>query len=332
MKIGELKQTIRNYSPEQLAFLVTELYRAIPKSIRDEKHLDALVQNPDPSAVKQRRIAQTRSELSFDEVEYETRQFIEDAYNQYYFAPNRIIHKSQRPKWRFILKRLYNSLLQLASEPEYRQPATELVAQLYALLCRACQVVLFNAYDPFQSVGIGQCDFFRQVLALKNGYMEKKEFLREAIASCIDSGLDRNTTHTDLIFVVLEFLPIPDLKYLAISVAEELRLSFQKENQKEKTWNTQRKLNHLIEFVCHCYTRMDEYEEAIKYFNQHYQEKDEEIKLYCLVQLLCAHCRRVELIAEQIKKAEAQGIRPRKGLIELKNYIMKNKRLPEYLP
>ena len=44
------------------------------------------------------------SAVSFEELEREMEIFFENAYAQNYFAPNRVIPKSQRPKWRFMVK------------------------------------------------------------------------------------------------------------------------------------------------------------------------------------------------------------------------------------
>ena len=39
------------------------------------------------------------------ELELELEEFLSDAYAQNYFAPNRFVPKSERPKWRFKVKR-----------------------------------------------------------------------------------------------------------------------------------------------------------------------------------------------------------------------------------
>lgn len=98
--------------------LVTELYKAIPKSVGDEKNIDAIARNPDAEAVRRLRASKEGSDLDFDDVASEIRTFTDDANHQYYLAPNRVIQKQQRPKWRFIVKRLYGSLLKLSAQPE----------------------------------------------------------------------------------------------------------------------------------------------------------------------------------------------------------------------
>ncbi|MEA4882814.1 MAG: hypothetical protein VB144_03960 [Clostridia bacterium] len=336
MKITELRNVIRDYSQEQLALLVTELYKAMPKAVRDEKNIDAIVQNPDAQAVRRLRPSHEGSNLCFDDVASETRTFIENASCQCYFVPNRVITKGQRPKWRFIVRRLYGSLVQLSAQPECRQPAAELVEQLYKLLCRACRVALFSTCEPFRSVGIPQTEFFSQVLTLKRQYSDKSQFVQEAVALAVNGGLDGSTTTTGLMLVFLEFLPIPDLKLRAIAAAEELKDQIMNERQQARDWSdryeTEGRLNHLTELAFHCYAQLGEFEKAIDYFDAHCLENDEEVKLYVLAQLLFYCYQQPELTAEQIRKAMARGVRPRPGLIKLAGSIAVNKKLPEQLP
>ena len=47
MNISELRRIISKYSLKQLRLLVIELYKALPKSIREEKQFDLIVQNPE---------------------------------------------------------------------------------------------------------------------------------------------------------------------------------------------------------------------------------------------------------------------------------------------
>ncbi|MHB1043425.1 MAG: hypothetical protein ACYC0Q_11390 [Eubacteriales bacterium] len=97
----------------------------------------------------------------------ETELFIEHAKQQYYFAPSRIIPKKDRPKWQFIVKRLYKDLLALTGDSKNLPQISELLEKLYCLLCEASGVYLFSSDDPFSSAGIEQSEFYRQIIAAK---------------------------------------------------------------------------------------------------------------------------------------------------------------------
>ena len=47
MKIVEVKNHIENHSEEQLRLAIIEIYKAIPKAIKDAKDIDSIIVNPD---------------------------------------------------------------------------------------------------------------------------------------------------------------------------------------------------------------------------------------------------------------------------------------------
>lgn len=324
MKVAELRATLKKHSKDQLELLVVELYKAMPKALKEERDIDRLVLCPDAEQVK--RIKSSRKEdLDFDSVADEARAFIDYASRQYYFAPNMYVAKKERPKWRFIAKRLFRSLVQCAADPENLEPAADLVEQLYMLLCKAYGVVLFSTEDPFASVGIPQVEFLRQTLALRNRHMDKDQFVRKAVALAAIGSASRWLCTTDIFFVILEFLTIPDLKLRAIAAAEELiaerQRAYRAERADYKKYYIRDAINNLSRFAFHCYAQLDEFEEGIKFFNTHYIERDEEVKLYIVVQALHSFYDQPEIILDQITKAMAKGVRPRRELMELAKSI-----------
>ncbi|MEA4884416.1 MAG: hypothetical protein VB144_12340 [Clostridia bacterium] len=323
MRIAEIRAAVRGYSKEQLELLVVELYRAMPKSLRDSRSIDAIVQNPDAQEVRRIK-SSSQPSLDFDDVAYEARTFIDYAKRQYYFAPNSYVLKKDRPKWRFIAKRLYRSLVQCAAEAENLEPATNLIEELYLVLCEGCRTVLFSSEDPFGSVGISQGEFFRQLLTLRNRYMDKDTFVQKAVALVIDGMTSRWSSRTDLVLTVLDFLTIPDLKFRAIKSAQELgakQLSeYSKARRSDKQYHFQRTINALAELALHCYAQLGELEEGIKYFSGHYVDNDE-MKLYVMVTILHDHYNQTDLLLDQIVRAMANGVRPRSSLIKLANSI-----------
>ncbi len=72
---------------------------------------------------------------------------------QNYFAPNRVIPKNQRPKWRFMVKNFIKELEKIPPDSENFAESVQLMDQLYALICLARNVYLFSTDDPFRSIG-----------------------------------------------------------------------------------------------------------------------------------------------------------------------------------
>lgn len=46
MKIGELREIVKNHKKEQLEFLVAEMYKLISKEKKDDYNIDDWIQNP----------------------------------------------------------------------------------------------------------------------------------------------------------------------------------------------------------------------------------------------------------------------------------------------
>lgn len=62
----------------------------------------------------------------------ELRNLIENVYAQNYFAPNRVIPKSQRPKWRFMVKGFIKGLEKIPAEDENYTRAVKLLTDLFS--------------------------------------------------------------------------------------------------------------------------------------------------------------------------------------------------------
>jgi hypothetical protein len=332
MKIAEIRVIIDKYSQDQLKNIVTQLYKVIPKAIREENDVDGILNNPDKA---NRTKARVKELPDIDELESQTDLFIENAQNQYYMIPNRVISRQDRPKWRFVVKRLYQDILLAAGKEENIAQAARLTEKLYILLCNSCDEMLFSAYDSFQSVGIEQAEFFRKVLLLKSQCTAQNVFVKDAILLIINHSLNRYTLYDYLIKVLTEFLKTPDLRELAIETCNEIRDSIKKEPQdkkktfREKDYKKEKKLNNLAITGFYCYTQLFEYEKAIDYFKRNYHAKDEEISLYILLEHLYG-LNQKEHFLEEYQKALKQGIKPRDMLVKLYKYVKTRGELPEY--
>lgn len=313
MKTAKLKAVIGNLSERELRLIIINLYKAIPKRLKDEKSIDSLITHPESFITHRRRKEKEIPDI--EELQDETKQFITYAYNQYYFAPNQFVHKRERPKWRFIARRLYKSLISAASVEENLPVAARLLEKLYIMLCYSCRYVLFSAYDSFNSVGISQADFFEGVLNLKYKAEKPEEFVESAIRLMINNGLNRYTLYEDLMDVVLKMLKTPDLKNIAIEKCNQIRRKLQSKPHKISAYQYNKMLANLAIMGFLCYVRLYEYQEGIDYFKKEHKEKDEEIKLYILLRLL----KRRELSKywkQEYELAVKNGIRPRKELQE----------------
>ncbi|MEK7251123.1 MAG: hypothetical protein AAB209_11955 [Bacteroidota bacterium] len=332
MKVSEIKNQIQDYSPEQLHKLIVELYKALPKTLREDHGIDELLKNPDSEAAGKNRKENKQRPLS--EIEKETLQFVEYARAQYYLAPNRYVSKNERPKWRFTARRLYKELSTTAKYPQTAPRAAELLEQLYRLLCEACGIDLFSAYDPFESVGIAQVEFFTRVLELHETVLSKQDFVTKALSLLVETELNRYTLYSDLMRQILAFLRTPDLKFLALDQADRrlrsVRQTKSPSSKEVSDYEQDRRANNLCEFVFRSYCALRELDRALEYLETHYYAKDPEVKLYILVRLLFEYGE-TERIVRVIVEAKKKGVEPRGQIHKLKQFIEQHHRLPKYM-
>ena len=164
MLVSDVRKALGQHKVEDLRQIALELYKTIPKKLREEKDIDSLLRGP--HAYKQGEKTEAPSDLpaAFLSTKAEISLFMEYAHAQYYLAPNRFVHKKDRPKWRFKVKAYIKALQNVPGASSDGPQATELLEKLYAMLCHACAYYLFNTENPFASIGIGQAEPFDAAL------------------------------------------------------------------------------------------------------------------------------------------------------------------------
>jgi len=338
MLVSELRELLKRYKEEDLRLIILEMYKSMPKKQREDKGIDALLQDVEAylriGKVERKQDRQT----NIKDLKPEIEQFIDYAYKQYYFAPNNFVHKKERPKWRFKVKAYVKSLQGISVEGEEGRTATNLLEKLYEMLCYACGCYIFSTDDPFRSVGIEQTVLLDIVIKRKLGSGISKESVKSAIALVMNSKVDRETLHSFLIDVLVENLKYPDSKEIAIEqcVALKAELDRTKPNPSRKSWisdsfdyERQEKINNLVEMVFRLYIALCEYEKAIKYYNENNVKLNSEVSLYVLLSLLFEYELK-EYWLREYDEAVKKGVKPREALQKTYKYIQENDKLPEY--
>ena len=149
MKIQELRQMLSSAERSRVEKAFVESYKQLKKYQKEEADIlirDILSGQSEKSGVK-------KEKQSFAELEAQIETFLENAKAGNYYAPNRVIPKSQRPKWRFLVKGYIKELEKIVPGSEHYERTSVLLREIYALLCEACNYYLFSTEDAFRSVG-----------------------------------------------------------------------------------------------------------------------------------------------------------------------------------
>lgn len=340
MKVDELRAKIKNKTREQLMFLLAEMYKAIPKSVREAKYIDALIERADSSDSsdigKQPEVS--KNIVNIDEV----LTFISNAQNQYYCIPNKVVSKSERPKWRFKVAAWYKNIVAaIEKTPQIANDYAPLLEQLYNLMCKAEAYSIFSTFEPFRSIGIDRDKFLESVLYSNHSYQSRDSFVRGVIDSYSEDWYSRQTITTFL----------EKYNYLATAINEiidkldrtakhhkEAKMAYEALSAKEKRKSLppseseyQFRQNKVAEFMLILYVAWGEEEEGVEQFNKYYKTSNEEVKLFILISKLI-NSANGELILSEIERVERKGITIRNALIMLKETIQTTGQVPHRMP
>ena len=151
MKVCELKEKIKDYPKVDLKNVIVELYKSIPKKIKEEKEIDDIIFNID-KPINTKKI----ETINFDDLANEILSFLSDVDSGLYASPNRIISKTERSKWRFKVKNYYKNLTKISPDAKDGLGATNLLIMVYNRLSRVAYSLLFSSWDTFGALGVTQ--------------------------------------------------------------------------------------------------------------------------------------------------------------------------------
>ena len=327
MLVNELRTALEQYDKAALKEIAVTLYKHIPKGKRESKGLDDLLLSF--SKEKAKPAKGSKPKVDFASLEKEIVQFMNYADESLYLAPNRIVSKDKRAKWRFEVKRFIKELLAVGGE--HSEASAELLAGIYDMLSYGCSYHIFVSEDPFAAVGYAQADLLSLALGklFYDGYNE--DSVKNAVYLTLDSGVDRETLHVQLLYVLREHLKTADTIEMAIRHCISFKNNydaFQAGKSLFKyvdTWDGgyRRKEhgNYATEMVLLLQFGLHEYDEGIRFFWDNYDERDAEIKLYILLRFLDFHGLE-EYWVREYERALKKGLKPR-GYLQDKYAEMK---------
>ena len=286
MKVQELRDLLKAADRDLLEKAFVESYKHLTKKQKEEADqaiTDALSGKSVKSTVK-------KESVNFDELELQITEFLENAYAQNYFAPNRIIPKSQRPKWRFMVKNYIKELEKISVDDANYTRSAKLLTDLYHMLCEACNYYLFSTDDAFRSVGWQQPDLFQMVVKKTFGDGYSREKVSALLLYSVSGGLSRESLHIEQESVLLAELKTSDVKYMAIEEARKL-IDERKQKLKglkkydSKRYSLEEEINNLCDVILMTAIELAEPSSGIEYYFQNYERSDKEITLYCALKI-----------------------------------------------
>ena len=320
MKVDELRTALGKYDTIVLKEIAVELYKMIPKLRKEDSGLDELLLD----FIKEKsNPAKKDIPVNFETLKAEIEQFLVYADMQYYLAPNKYVRKEQRSKWRFEVKRFIKELIKIGGENS--EEAGSLLVNVYSMLSYGCHYCIFSTENPFSSVGYEQVELLSLVLKkiFYSGF--SLNAIKSAVFLTLDSNVNWNTLHRNLMSVLVDILKTIDTKEMALLQCIAYRNEYDSYNSaknifKESDRSGYRRKehrNHAVELYLLLKFSLYEYDDGIDYFWKNYVElRDQEITLYCLLTyFLSGDDKRMNsLWIREYEKAVANGIKPRESL------------------
>lgn len=286
MKVQELRDLLGAAERGNVEKAFVECYKQLRKGQKEE--FDCVLTAILEGKIEERKKAETP--VNFEALSQQVDDFIYNASVGNYFAPNRVIPKSQRPKWRFLVKNFIKELTKIPLESDHYENAVKLLTDLYRLICEACNVYLFSTDDPFRSIGWTQPDFFALVVkkTFASGYSREK--IAQLVSYAVSGGLSRESLHVEQEIALLNSLRTSDVKYMAIEEAkkqveekENKLAAFKKYDSGQ--YELRETVNELCSMIFLTAIALGEPKTEVEYFFKHSPKSDKEIALYCALRL-----------------------------------------------
>lgn len=286
MLVKELKNTIDKYKKDEKDKIIIELYKRIPKSIKEEYDIDNFIIN----FRENKKITKEEKIITISELKHEITSFIDCANKGLYSSPNKVISKSERSKWRFKVIRFYKELNSFKPDSEDGIIATDLLKDLFFLLSHGSCYLLFTNWETFRAIRISQDAFLETIMKRKLACGASKDNLKYC-TNLLHINYDPYGYHVDVLNAFASCLKTTDVKYMAIDLLKESVLEL---NNKVKTLKKEKKgyynekelNNYIVECIMIIYVSLSETSEAINYYHKYYVETFQEIKEFILLNFL----------------------------------------------
>ena len=314
MLVKDLRKTLEKYDKKEMTDIVVELYKRLPKKVKEDYDIDKFIEDINNKTKKEEK------KVSFDDLCSEMRYFLDCAKAGFYSSPNKVVPKKERSNWRFKAKRYYKELTKTISTTDIGVKSTKLLIELYELVSRGTNTLVFTNWDTFRALGVSQTEYFDMLLKRVLSTGESINNIKVCI-DLLDNCKDPDVLDEFLINIFIDNLRTEESKLTAINLLDEKVVEV-----KEKIRSLGKKYNHYdmyyleednnlyVETVTRLYFSSFEIDEGIKYYQKNYIHYNREVKEYILLEIL----RELELYEDWITEYErvSKKIKLREELTE----------------
>ena len=277
MKVNELRETIKKYNETDKEKIIIELYKRIPKSVKENYNIDNYIINLNTKIEKENK------EITIEKLEKQINYFMECARADLYAQPNRIIPKNERSKWRFKVKTFYKQLNSFPPTNEAGEKATKLLKDLFKILSYGTHYLKFASWNTFGAIQVTQAEFLKNIVERKlaNGVT------RESLAYCVELlnvAYDPEGYYKSMLNSFESCLKTSDVRYMAIELLKEQVIIWTEKYHQKSSYENSEYVNYFVECIVDILFQLCEVKEGITYFHKQYIERNKEVKEYILLE------------------------------------------------
>lgn len=232
MLVKDLRKTLEKYDKKEMTDIVVELYKRLPKKVKEDYDIDKFIEDINNKTKKEEK------KVSFDDLCSEMRYFLDCAKAGFYSSPNKVVPKKERSNWRFKAKRYYKELIKTIPTTDIGVKSTKLLIELYELVSRGTNTLVFTNWDTFRALGVSQTEYFDMLLKRVLSTGESINNIKVCI-DLLDNCKDPDVLDEFLINIFIDNLRTEESKLTAINLLDEKVVEV-----KEKIRSLGKKYNH----------------------------------------------------------------------------------------
>lgn len=328
MKVAELREKLVTMSKEELIVVASEFYKALPKAKKEDASLLDRAFSPAMTKEKKAQLPKNAEEFSLAEMQPAIELFVEHAADQYYRYPNKVVSKKERGGWRFMVKKWFKELTKLNRSDANAQQQADLLCMLYTLLSKAEGYEYFSTSEPFNSIGIDQDIFFKQ-LAFFIIEAEGKSGFADKVPTLIAKNSYISYSRSKLVDAVIEILTPNYYRQIVEGCETEIfKLQAQVGLRDKNSYGFKSAKEHFGTLAAHLLMHLGEASEALEIFQKHSSYSDsEEVVVYCSLQFLKTH-NQLDLAKKLLDESHQKGLKLRNDTQKLERYINQHGKFP----
>lgn len=298
MLVPELRKIIETYNNSEKDKIIIELYKRIPKQIKEDYDIDKFIATLNKEKPKEVKT------LSIEELEKEINYFVDCAYKGLYSCPNKVISKKERSNWRFKVRNYYKVLNQFLPDTPEGNKATQLLTKIFKVVSLGSCYLTFSNWETFRAIQVSQADFLENIIRRKLEEGINKENIKYCV-ELLTVEYDPYDYHRIVLITFEQCMKTEEMKQTAIELLKEQVIKYQnKALELKKARQSDYKPREYVEYFTECivdlHFRLGEVDKGITYFHKNYTETTKEVKEYILLELL----EKFELYDDWIKEYE----------------------------